>query len=71
MNLPINLFCLLDTALVLTSDNFLLNFSPSIPIATPWWHFQKLSSDAIFVVDSHTFTLLIEKDGCDHQNISD
>ena len=29
-NFPTNSFCLLDTALVLTSDNFLLNFPPSI-----------------------------------------
>ena len=30
-HLPTNSFCLLDTALVLTLDNFLLNFPPSIP----------------------------------------
>ena len=55
LNLPTNLFYLLDTALVLTSDNFLLIFSPSIPLQSPGGTFQKLSSDAIFVVCSHTF----------------
>jgi hypothetical protein len=28
-----------------------------VPLATPWCTFQKLSSDAIFVVCSHRFTL--------------
>jgi hypothetical protein len=61
LNLPTNLFCLLDTALVLTSDNFLLNFPPSIPLATPWCHFCR--------VFTYLPSLLIENDGCDHQNI--
>ena len=51
-------FCPLDTALVLTSDNFLLNFPPSIPFSQPPdGTFQTLSNDTIFVVSSHTFTL--------------
>ena len=41
----------------LIPDNFLLNFPPSIPLSTPGGTFQKLSSDAISVVCSHTFIL--------------
>ena len=41
LNLPTNSFCLLDTALELTSDNSLLHFPPSIPLATSWWHLSK------------------------------
>ena len=41
LNLPTNSFCLLNTALALTSDNLLLNYPPSIPLATPWWHISK------------------------------
>jgi hypothetical protein len=36
LTLHTNSFCPLDTALALTSDNLLLNFPPSIPLATPW-----------------------------------
>ena len=58
LNLPINSFCPLDTALVLTSDNSLLNFPPSLPLSQPpGGIFQKLSCDAIFVMCLHTFTL--------------
>ena len=53
LNLPTNLFYLLDSVLALPSDNF----PPFIPLATLWWHFHELSSDAIFIVCSQTFTL--------------
>ena len=35
LNLPINSFCPLDTALILSSDNFLLNIPPSLPLSQP------------------------------------
>ena len=58
LNLSINSFCPLDTALVLTSDNFL----QSLPfLQPPGGTFQKLSSDAILVVCSHTFTFWLRK----------
>ena len=58
LNSPINLFCPLDIALVLTSDNFLFNFHPSLPLLQPpVGTFRKLSSDVIFVVYSCTFAL--------------
>ena len=41
LNLHTNSFCPLDIALALTSHNLLLNFSPSIPFATLWWHLSK------------------------------
>ena len=64
-NSPINSFCPLDTALILTSDNFqsIFAFITSIP---PFFLFLssgssgsylKLSHDAIFTVYSHTFIL--------------
>jgi hypothetical protein len=62
LNLPIN-SCPLDTALVLTSDNFHSIFCPSpflphLLLLQPLGNtFQKLSCDTIFTVFSHTFTL--------------
>ena len=62
LNSPINSFCL-DTALVLTSDNFHSICPPSPPIlsssytAPPGGCYPKLSHGAIFTVYSHTFTL--------------
>ena len=41
LNLHTNSFCPLDTALALTSNNLLLNFTLSIPLTTPWWHLSK------------------------------
>ena len=35
--LNLHSFCPIDTAL----DNLLLNYPPSIPLATPWWHLSK------------------------------
>ena len=57
LNLSTNSFCPLDTALVLTSDNLLLDLPPSIPLATPWWHLSKTLQWRHLVVCSHTFTL--------------
>ena len=51
-------FCPLDIALALNSDNLLLNFPPSLPLSQPpGGIFQRLCSDVIFAVCSHTFTL--------------
>ena len=62
LNLPINLLCSLDTALVLTSFNFHL-FSLHLCTSPPFVSrnpsggpFRKLSCGAIFNVCSHTFT---------------
>ena len=63
LNLPIILFCPLDTALVLTSDDFHLIFLPSPPLLppscllTPLVAFFKNSHDSIFTVCSHKITL--------------
>ena len=65
LNLPSYSFCLLDTALVLTSDNVLLNFSPSIPCNPLMAPFKNS-----LVTPSLSYVLLIEKDGCDRWNIS-
>ena len=70
LNLPTNSFCPLDTALALTLDNLFLNFPPSITLATPWWHLSKtLVTPSLLCVHIH-FSLLVEKDGCVHRNIS-
>ena len=53
LNLLTNSFYLLDSVLALISDNF----PPSIPSQPPGGTFRKLSSDAVFVVCSQTFTL--------------
>ena len=71
LNLPINSFCPLDTALVLTSDNFNLIFPPSPPLlppsclATPQVSLLK----KLFYVMPCLVCVLIEKDISDHQNI--
>ena len=62
LNLPINLFCPLDSALVLTSDNFHSIFSlhplhSFLSCNSPSGTFPKLSHGAIFTMCSHTFTL--------------
>ena len=45
-----------------TSDNFLLNFPPSLPLSEPpGATFQKLSSDAIFAMCSHIFLFRLRK----------
>ena len=53
---------------------FLFNFpsisSPFLSCTHSGSTLPNLSNGAIFTVCSHTFTLLIEKDICDHQNIS-
>ena len=48
LHLPINSLCPLDTALVLTSNDFHLIFPPSPPLFSPYrltpalvWHFSK------------------------------
>ena len=62
-NLPIkDTNCLLDTALVLTSDNFLLNFPPSIPLTSHWWHLSKTHYWChLCLVFTYIHSLLIEK----------
>ena len=48
----------------------ILSFPPFLFLSqSPGGTFQKLSSDTIFTACSHKFTLLIEKDVCDRQNI--
>ena len=59
LNLSKNLFCPLDTALVLTSDNFNSIFPPPLFLfrTHPGASYPKLSHGTIFNVSSHTFTL--------------
>ena len=52
LNLLTNSYYLLDLVLALIADNF----PPSFPLATPGGTFRKLTSDAVFVVCSQTFT---------------
>ena len=74
--LPINLFCPLYTALILTSDNFHLFFPPSLPplpfqshnclvavFKTPTWRH-------LYHVFTYIYSLLIEKDIYECRNIS-
>ena len=67
LNFHTDSFCPLDTALALTSDNRLLNFPPSIPLGTPWWHLSKTL--VMPSLSSYIRSLLIEKDGRVHLNI--
>ena len=60
LHLPINLFCPLDTALVLTSDNFHSISPPLLPsscLALIQVALICNSSDAVFIMCSHTITL--------------
>ena len=73
LNLPINSFCPLDTALVLTSDDFHSNFLPSIPSSlTPsCGRFSKtLMWCRLYHVFTYIYSLLTKKDICDHWNVS-
>ena len=62
LNSPIDLFCPLDTALVLTSDDthsiFPIPSTPPLFLFLPGGFYSKLSCDAIFTVCLHTFMLL-------------
>ena len=66
-NLPINLFCSLETALVLTSDDFHSNFPPSphsYPLSggtSP----KKLTWCHLYRMFTYIYSLLIKKDICD------
>ena len=74
LNSPINSFCPLDTALVITSDDF-HSISPStLPLPVLhllWWHFFKtLTWHSLDYVFTYIYSLLTEKDTCDRWNIS-
>ena len=73
LNSPINLFCCLETALVLTSDDFFSIFPPTpLPVShPPWWHLSEtVMWHCLYHVFTYIYSLLIEKDICDCQNIS-
>ena len=75
LNLPINLLCPLDTALVLTSDDFHSIFPPLLPLSclshTLWWHFSKaVTWQHLYHVFTYIYFLLIKKDICDWRNVS-
>ena len=75
-NSPINSLCPLETALVLTSDNFhsILPLSPPrfpSSCSFPCGSYSKLSRGAMFTVCSQTFIYsLIEKDLCECRYIT-
>ena len=73
----INLLCPLDTALVLTSDDFHSIFPPSPPLLPPSRLvpplvvlFRTLTWRRLYHVFTYIYSLLIEKYICDCQNIS-
>ena len=77
LNSPINSFCPLDTALVLTSNDFHSIFPPSLPlfpfpVSHPfWWHSsESITRHGLYHVFTYIYSLLIEKDICDCQNVS-
>ena len=74
-NLPINSFCPLDIALVLTSDDIHWIFPPSPPLLLSCGSFSsgsysKISSGAIFTPRSQILSRLIDKDLSESQNSS-
>ena len=54
---PLNLFCLLDTALVLTSEDFRSTSPLFLSCTHSGGFFLNLSGGTVFTVCSHTFTL--------------
>ena len=70
---PINSFCSLGTALVLTSDN-LLSFSPPSPLLvphSPWWLLpETVMWRHLYCVFTYIYSLLIEKDIYNCRNVS-
>jgi hypothetical protein len=73
LNLIINLLCPLDTALMI-SILFSLHLlhSSSLPVSHPaWWYFSKTVTWChLYLVFTYIYSLLIEKDICNHQSIS-
>ena len=76
MNSPINSFCPLNTALVLTSDNFHLIFpsAPSTPPFTPflpWWLLLETATwRHFYFVFTYVYSIPIEKGLRECRNIS-
>jgi hypothetical protein len=71
LNTPINSLCPLDPALVLTSDDFQAIFPPTLPVSHPlWWHsFESITWCHLYHMITYIYSLLIEKDICDCQNV--
>ena len=72
LNWPINLFCPLETALVLTSDNFHLIFPPLLPLPVLhplWWHSSE-SFTCLYSVFTYNYSFLIKKDFYDRRDSS-
>ena len=44
--------------------------SPFLSCNPPWWHISKLMWCHLYCVFTYNYSLLIEKDICDHRNIS-
>ena len=77
LNLPINLFCPLDTSLVLTSDNFYFIFPRSPPLFHPSCLVTSLVALSktltwrhLYCVFTYIYSVLIKKEICDCRNIS-
>ena len=72
------MLCPLDTAMVLTSDNFHLIFPPSPPLLSPSsfampmvaFFSKTLLCCHLYLVFTYIYSILIEKETCDRWNIS-